>query len=316
MANKPRSKTSFQSLESKNNDDVYRDPIYGIPHFHDPAIARIHWKHDPSYQVSQAMKTIYIKSSQRLRSVSSNPPKFIHSRFNIETLQKSPLICFPHFQDMTNFLANWFSTRDAKRKEAVNSSLRATYEAQNKFCDALFLLLQETSRASPISPKPLKGIYNWYLQRDSVISQTRTVEQKAGDDRFIVLELTDGRKIQVPRRYFDINQVFDRSMFDQESISKKMEEIPLETEPEVNVKTVKSRPHKVKLITSPKIPPKKKHQQTTPNSFYEAPFDYEAFHARMEEQRKSEREVDLMAKTLLYKHKHNLFILPPENPND
>lgn len=292
--------------KKKKEKEVYKDPIYGIPHFHDPALVRLQWRHDPSYHVSEAMKQIYRESTKRLKTIQANRPKYIHTRFNIETLLTSPLICFPHFLDMTNFLVRWFKTRDQRKSEAVNSSLKATYEAQRKFCDALFLLLQETSRASPVSPKALKGIYNWYLQRDSVISQNRTFEQNRSDDKFVIVELIDGKKIYIPRRSFDIDQVFDQSLFDQSKIFKKMCDIELDPLPKQQSPSEKILPHQPRIITTPQTSPKKKHSQSLFHLQNYETFDYEIFHKRMEMERQSEKETDIIAQAIRYRYHHDI----------
>jgi hypothetical protein len=149
-------------------------------------------KHDPSYHVSESMKYIFVKSDQRLRGVQGNKPKYLHRRFNMDTLTTSALMAFPHFQDMTAYLSRWFAGRESRHSAAVTSNQRATFHAQERFSNGLFLLLQESARAAPVSPKPLKGIYNWYLQRDSVINQSRAVERKAGLEEYVVIELSNG----------------------------------------------------------------------------------------------------------------------------
>lgn len=295
----PQDSQGEQRKKQKKPKEVYKDPIYGIPHFHDPALSRLIRKHDPSYQVAESMRTLYVKSQQRLRTVKANKPKYLHTRFNIDTLRTSPLMCMPHFEDMTDFLARWFESRDKRKSAAVTTTQQATFVAQEKFCTALFLLLQETARATPLTPAPLKGIYNWYLQRDSVINQSRTIDRNPGDDAFYVIELTNGKKIKVPKSIFDPNVVFDQSIFDPDRMQEEMRNIKPEPKPSENDGNKRAGAHRPDIITSTSMtkPPKKQ-----PNAHSVMPtFNYDEFHAQMVEQRQSERDTDLIAN--FYKEK-------------
>lgn len=277
----------------KKQQEVYKDPIYGIPHFHDPALCRIIRKHDPSFQVSKSIKALYVKSQQRLKTVQANKPRYMHSAYNIETLRTSPLMCFPHFEEMTEFLNKWFETERKRQEDAKTSTQIATFEAQKRFCKGLFLLLQETARAAPLSASPLKGIYNWFLQRDSVINQSRTIDKNQADEGYYVVEMMNGKKLRVHKSCFDINEITLDSILSPEQLEKLLQSIPTEEKPVVEEEVKKPDRPPVKIITEthPVRIPKK------PATFmeYEKTFDYDAFHKLMEGQRKSERETDLIA---------------------
>lgn len=277
----------------KKQQDVYKDPIYGIPHFHDPALCRIIRKHDPSFQVSKSIKTLYVKSQQRLKTVQANKPRYMHSAYNIETLKTSPLMCFPHFEEMTEFLSRWFETESKRQEDAKTTTQIATFNAQKRFCKGLFLLLQETARASPLSPSPLKGIYNWYLQRDSVINQSRTIDKNQADEGYYVVEMMNGKKIRVPKSVFDFEEIKRQSILTPEQMDQLLQSIQPDEKPviEEEVKKPDRPPVTVITETHPIRIPKK------PATFieYDKTFDYNAFHQFMERQRQSERETDLIA---------------------
>ena len=294
---------SVKSLMSTKKE-VYRDPIYGIPHFHDPAIARIMRKHDPNYHITESMKLIARQSAQRLKSVQGNKPRFLHTRFNIETLTTSPLMCFPHFVDMTEFLKSWFSTKSDREKQIVTSTQRATFEAQNKFCDALFLLLQETVRASPISPKPLSGIYNWYLQRDAIINQTRTLTVNEGNQQYIVIELTNGQELKIDRRFLDINHVFKQNDFERAiestpNLYKQPKPVERVDPPKKKINT-----HVTRIISDVSLPQALR-KNNEPVLLSET-FNYQRFHERLQEQRKQERETEIIALATRYRKKEEV----------
>ena len=278
----------------KKKNEVYKDPIYGIPHFHDPALLRIIQKHDPNYQINQSMKAIALRSKQRVRAVSANKPKYLHTRFNIETLTTSPLMCFPHFQDMTNFLMNWFETKDKKEKELVTSNQKLIFQEYAKFCNALFLLLQETARAQPLSPKPLIGIYSWYLQRDAIIYQSRSTTQQDQKSQFITIELTNGQVVEINKAYLDVNQVLANSdKWHDKALSQIGKPIP---PPVVEEKVIPKRTGSkiTRIIKDPILPkPIKQPQETF--LLYED-FDYPALHKRLVEERQAEIDVDRLAK--------------------
>lgn len=282
-----------KSTRPKKQQEVYKDPIYGIPHFHDPALCRIIRKHDPSFQVSKSIKTLYVKSQQRLKTVQANKPRYMHSAYNIETLRTSPLMCFPHFEEMTEFLSRWFETENKRQEDAKTTTQIATFNAQKRFCKGLFLLLQETARASPLSPSPLKGIYNWYLQRDSVINQSRTIDKNQADEGFYVVEMMNGKKIRVPKSCFDYEEIKRQSILTPEQMDILLQSIKPDEKPVVQeeVKEPDRPPVMVITETHPIRIPKK------PATFieYDKTFDYNAFHQLMERQRQSERETDLIA---------------------
>lgn len=276
--------------------EVYRDPIYGIPHFHDPAISRITMKHDPSYQVSKSMKMIYVKSSQRLRAVRANKPKYLHTRFNIDTLLTSPLMIFPHFQDMTDYLSQWFTNRDARQAKAITSKQKERFNAQDRFANSLFLLLQESARSSPVSSKPLRGIYNWYLQRDSVINSSKTMERKAGIDEFFIIELNNGQEIRVPRHLMDVERMCADidSLFTDENLTKTLREVPVEEAVPPAIIARRTPRKKVEIITGRTQKPVPRRATSTLDK-RPSKFDYDKFHEEMERRRQDERDVDAMA---------------------
>lgn len=287
--------------------DVYRDPIYGIAHFHDPAIVRIMQKHDLSYKISESMRIIARKSAQRLKSIQGNKPRFFHTRFNIETLTTSPLMCFPHFMDMTEFLKNWFLTRDEQEKQVVTSLQRTKFEAQSKFCNALFLLLQETARASSLSPKPLSGIYSWYLQRDSIINQTCTVPVNDGNQQYIVIELTNGQKIKIDRNFLDINHVFKHDDFERviestPSLYKQPKPVEIIETPKKNFNT-----HVTKIISEVSLP--QAPRRNNDSVILSGTFNYKKLHDRLQEQRRQERETEIIALTTRYGRKEDVSVL-------
>jgi hypothetical protein len=191
-------------------------------------------KHDPSFHLSKSMKRISFKSEQRLRALRGSKAKFLHSRFNLDVLTTSPLMAFPHFQDMTAYLTGWFETRDTRQKKALHSHHRATFHAQERFSNGLFLLLQESARAAPLSPTPLKGIYNWYLQRDSVINQNTTIEKKPDLDEFIVIELGNGQEIRIPKMLIDPARTAEiDALFQPEAVRCELKMIEVEPAPEI-----------------------------------------------------------------------------------
>jgi hypothetical protein len=217
-------------------------------------------KHDPSYLVSKSMKHISVKSDQRLHALRGNKAKFLHARFNLDVLTTSPLMAFPHFQDMTAYLTRWFETRDERQKKALNSHQRATFRAQERFSNGLFLLLQESARAAPVSPKPLKGIYNWYLLRDSVINQNTTVEKKTGLEEFVVIELSNGQEIRIPRMLIDPARTTEiEALFRPEAIKYRLRKIEVDPEAEFEVPPQPVVDKKTEVIISTELaPPLKK----------------------------------------------------------
>ncbi|OHS98118.1 hypothetical protein TRFO_35483 [Tritrichomonas foetus] len=298
------------SYSKKKSKETYKDPIYGIPHFHDPALCRIIRKHDPSYQVSLSMRQLYIKSQQRLKTVQANRPKYMHTAYNIETLQKSPLICFPHFEEMTEFLTYWFATQERRRSEAKTTTQISTFNAQTKFCKGLFLLLQEAARASPLSPSPLKGIYNWFLQRDSVINQSRTLEPNKENELFFVVEMMNGKKVKVEKSLLDYRRVLEKSLKTPEEIEAMLREIQPDEiqEPPPIIKKVKRNAVRVIKETPPRRHTKR---TTTSSSSYgerslHSGFDYEKFHADMEKQRKDDKVTDDIARVVADKRKQEI----------
>ena len=281
----------------KSGREVYKDPVYGIPHFHDPALSRIMMKHDPSYQVSRSMKMIFVKSSQRLRAVRANKPKYLHTRFNIDTLLTSPLMVFPHFQDMTDYISRWFMNREARQRAALTSNQKATFVAQERFVNSLFLLLQESARASPVSPTPLKGIYNWYLQRDSVIDSSRMVEKKVGLDEFFIIELSNGQEIRVPRNLVGPERLLDlEEIFSEENIEETMRVVPVHEDPPPPVIPPKIKKRNIDIITktsSVAVP-----RRLSSSSELNLKFDYDTFHKELVARRQAERDVDTIAENV------------------
>lgn len=282
-----------KAFTQKKPQEVYKDPVYGIPHFHDPALCRIIRKHDPSFQVSQSMKSLFVKSQQRLKAVQANRPRYMHSAYNIETLRTSPLMCFPHFQEMTEFIAKWFDSEKSRQESAKTTTQIATFEAQKRFCKGLFLLMQETARASPLSPVPLKGIYNWYLQRDSVINQSRNIDKNQADEGFYVIEMMNGQKLRIAKSYLELDSG-KLPIVNQEQVDLLLKSIQPEHVEVVQEEVKKPNRRQVKLITETFPPHMPKKYSTTSNSGNE--FDYEAFHGLMEQQRQAEKDTENIAK--------------------
>jgi hypothetical protein len=253
-------------------------------------------KHDPSYHVAQSMKLIFVKSSQRLRSVQANKPKYLHSRFNIRTLTTSPLMVFPHFEDMTEYLSRWFLHRDDKQRAVKTSSQRALFDAQDRFANALFLLLQESARANPISPKPLKGIYNWYLERDSVITSTRTFQPRSGVDDFLVIELSNGKEIRIPRSLLDFDSACDKicALFDPKALSERFKDVPLDDPVLPPPERAPTPPHHTEIIAEVSSSPQQKRTLGQTRKFA---FNFERFNQEMDKQKKAEG--DMMALRLV-----------------
>ena len=285
----------------KKKNEPYKDPIYGIPHFHDPALCRIIRKHDPSYQVSLSMRQLFIKSQQRLKMVKANRPKYIHTAYNIETLKTSPLLCFPHFEEMTEFLTAWFATIDRRRMEAKTSTQISTFNAQAKFCKGLFLLLQEAARAAPLSPAPLRGIYNWYLQRDTVINQNRTVEPNKENEQFFVVELLNGNKVKVLKSLLDYNNIWEKANKSPEEINAILNSIEPEKEPEPEPVIEPVYRKEVKIIheTFPIRHPKR----SLTSAISTSPFDYDKFHEEMERQRRDEKQTAFIAQAIAHQRR-------------
>ncbi|OHT02330.1 hypothetical protein TRFO_07154 [Tritrichomonas foetus] len=250
------------------------------------------------------MKALYFKSQQRLKTVMANKPRYIHTAYNIETLRTSPLMCFPHFEEMTDFLSRWFDTEAKRQSEAKTTTQIATFDAQKRFCKGLFLLMQETARASPLSVGPLKGIYNWYLQRDSVINQSRAIDKNTADEGYYVVEMINGKKIRVSKDCFDFDTIINKAIYSQEQMDAIIQSIQPDTPEEVDEMTKKPNRRKVTLVTE--TFPKRTMKKTTPSFEYDTKFDYDAFHAYMEEQRQAERDTDRIAQKEANKRRHDI----------
>jgi hypothetical protein len=215
----------------------------------------------------------------------------------MEALTTSPLLAFPHFIDMTDYLRRWFDTRDKRLKDAVTLSQRATYEAQQNFSKALFLLLQEASRVSPVSPKPLKGIYNWYLQRDSVINASRAVEKDVDLEADIVIEMLDGDKIAVPRYVLDASRVGEvADLFLPDHLETAWAHVPVDPPPAPPQQPAPKREKEPEVICVTSPPAQMK--RTASSLARRATFNYDAFHQEMVEQRKADRDVAAIARIM------------------
>jgi len=302
-------KTENREIKTKKKPkEIYKDPIYGIPHFHDPAISRVMTKHDPLYPVQKSIKQILVKSQQRLTAAKSKKPKYLHVSYSIDTLHQSPLMCFPHFVEMTQFLNNWFDIRDVRMKTVITSTQRATFAAQNKFCDTLFLLLQETVRASPLTPKPLTGIYNWFLQRDNVIHQSRSIAQNSGDSQYIVIELMNGGELKIERRLLDVDQMLHQSIFSTDSAWELLSKPKTDTlENDRNTES-QQNVHRPRILTDPCMPQvsKRQHESVLINET----FNYKQLHDEMDRRRREEKETELMATAARLKRREEIKIQP------
>jgi hypothetical protein len=283
-------------LQTKKVREPYRDPIFGIPHYHDPALNRLIEKHNPSSFLDEGIRILDRASMQHLNAVKAHQPKRLHTRFNTAVLCNSPLFCFPHFEEMANFLTGWFNTRNSRKAAAITTTQQATFDAQEQFCKGLFVLLQETARAAPLSAKPVRHIYGWYLQRDAIINQSRAVERTTRDDGFFVIEMANGEMLKISKRLIDSTTLFDREMFDFERVREKLKEIipdPIPTEEEaVEEPEITHRPF---LITETFAGRVTKRPPPVPRPATRS-FDYERFHAEMAAARRDEQETAMIAK--------------------
>lgn len=299
----------MKSAKKKEDREVYKDPIFGIPHLHDPAIMRIVEKHDPYRQMNESMKLMARKSQLRLRAVESSKPRYIHTRFNIEALTKSPLMCFPHFEEMTNYLDQWFSSRQQMEASILTSNQRGTFIALSKFCDSLFLLLQETARASPISPAPLAGIYKWYLQRDTVINQSKNLNMPIQNENVTIIELPNGKKIEINNNELNPRYVLNKVTLTPEIIMREFNSIKVAPPPVIEQKPPEQVHRTTRILIHPTFHEiTKKEEEKEPE---EEKFDYELLHKRLQAERESEEEIDritkfLMANTHLGVHPYSL----------
>ena len=282
--------------ESKNA--VYKDPIYGIPHCHEPALRVIMDKRDIYKQMNDSMRLMTRKSSLRLRKVQAGKPRYTHNRFDIETLLGSPLMCFPHFQEMASFLMKWFDTKESRRLEVTNKGLsqQAKYEAISKFCDSLFLLLQEAVRSNPLTPQPLSGIYKWFLNRDIMIQQSKQINLKTQDLPYILIELPSGEEVHVLKKNLDCNQVFPKDKFTPEYLSQiktpprqkkpKLQPIEEEVVMPVSKTRVLRGDSTIPLVREPKKEP----------LLYDK-IDMKQLHQRLRRERQDEKDADKILKT-------------------
>lgn len=206
---------------------------------------------------------------------------------------------FPHFQDMTDYLSRWFTNRNARQATAITSKQKARFNAQDRFANSLFLLLQESARSSPVSSKPLRGIYNWYLQRDSIINSSKTMERKPGIDEFFIIELNNGQEIRVPRYLMDSDQMCSDidSLFTEDNLMRTLREVPIEEAPPPAIITRKTPRKKVEIITGPTQKPVPRRATSTLDK-RPSKFDYDKFHEEMETRRKDERDVAAMARIM------------------
>jgi hypothetical protein len=217
----------------------------------------------------------------------------------MEVLTTSPLRCFPHFEDMLVFLRQSFDSREERRSAAVTTTQQATFEAEEKFCRGLFLLLQETARAHPLSPKPLRYIYKWYLQRDSIINQSRSIERDPEDEEFLVIEFADGEKLRTPKSLLWQAGVLDQGMFSDPEIARKMAMVPLDPPPPVEEVIEEGERHRPTLVCETFLtrPTKRSQQVIRPVG---VSFNYEDFHAEMATRRSEDvvtRDLAQLART-------------------
>ena len=266
------------------------------------------FKHDPSYKVQKSIKQLLVKSKQRLIAAKNRNPKYLHSRFNIETLTQSPLMGFPHFVEMTQFLIHWFEVKDLKFKSAITSTQKSTFEAQKKFSNSLFFFLQETAKASPISSKPLSGIYNWFLQKDTLIHQNRIINQNESDSQFLIIELLNGKEIRIDKKLLDLEHVFNLSSLNTaNSLDLKNSPIKLRSKQEENPQEIKIQ-RKIQILTDSTLPgPAKKILDPV---ILSETFNFTEFHNEMEKNRKEERETELIALAARNKRKEEIKTLP------
>jgi hypothetical protein len=212
----------------------------------------------------------------------------------MDVLTTSPLRCFPHFEAMLTFLTQSSDSREERRSAAVTLTQQATFEAEEKFGRGLFLLLQETARANPLSPKPLRYIYKWYLQRDSIINQSRSVERDPEDEEFLVIEFADGEKLRTPKALLSQGGVLDRGMFSASEIARKMAMVPIEPPPPVAEDVDEGERHMPELVCETFVTRATKRSQliTRPVGLS---FNYEDFHVQMAAKRSEDAVTQRLA---------------------
>jgi hypothetical protein len=282
-------------LQPKVAREPYRDPIFGIPHYHDPALNRLISKSTPSSVLDESIRLLDRSSTRHLRTLQAHRPRVLHRRFNICTLQNSPLMCFPHFEEMAAFLARWFESRELRKQAAITTTQQATFEAQEQFCRGLFILLQEATRGAPVSPKPLRYIYRWYLQKDLIINQARAVERASSDDAFFVIELADGETIKISKGLIDSHRMFDTEMFESEAISRQLREIsvdPVPEEEEIVEEVVNTHRAVIVTETFPGRVAKRAPMIVRPGIHN---FDYDSLHEELEAVRRDEQSTAQVA---------------------
>jgi hypothetical protein len=204
---------------------------------------------------------------------------------------------------MAAFIMNWFETKNEKEKKLITSNQRLTFTAYSNFCETLFLLLQEIVRATPLTPKPLIGIYNWYLQRDTIISQVRSNTQQENSS-VIRIELMNGEMIEINKAFLDTNQVLSGSEKWNDMILK---QIKKSEKPVVKAGPAVKKRSGLKptmIITEPVF---SKPISQAPETFrLNENFDYAKFHKKLVEQREDEKQVDLIANLSKRKKKEEI----------
>jgi hypothetical protein len=126
----------------------------------------------------------------------------------------------------------------------------------------------------------LRYIYKWYLQRDSIINQSRSVERDPEDQEFLIIEFADGEKLRTPKVLLSQGGVLDRGMFSPPEIARKMAMVPIEPPPPVVEEVDEGERHRPTLVCEPFVPRATKRSQliTRPVGLM---FNYEDFHAEM-----------------------------------
>jgi hypothetical protein len=295
---KVHKKKKASKTENKMSATLYRDPIFGIAHNHDPTIQVLINKRDPIKQMNDSMKQMTLKSQRRLRNAKSSVPRSVHTRFDVNVLATSPLMCFPHFEEMTKFLMQWYKNKEKRKNEVSNRGIsqQAVFGATSKFCDSLFLLLQETSRTN-LDPAPLTGIYKWYLNRDTMIQQSKQINLQSQDLPYILIELPNGEEVHVMKKNLDFNQVAPKQAFKADNIMRVFDAAKIiqeeEEEVAIDYETPKSRTIILRDVDLKPLPKEEKSDLFIYDKFY-----YAKFIERMKREREEEKEVDTIASNL------------------
>ena len=302
-----RTHTKKKLINSKNKkqEAIYKDPIFGVAHNHDPTLQVIINKRDPIRQMNESMRQMTLKSQMRLKHVQNSKPRYMHTRFNIDALKSSPLMCFPHFEEMVKFLISWYNNRGRLKQEMAGRGIsqQATFNAKERFCDSLFLLLQEASKANPLVPAPLAGIYKWFLNRDTMIQQSKQINLQSQDLPYILIELPNGEEVHVMKKNLDFNQVAPKQAFRTDNLMRVYDEAKVIHDEEEEIIIEREIPvSKARILRDVNIKPLPKEEKKDPLLYDK--FDYHKLHERLKREREEEKEVDAIADSLIRRYSH------------